>query len=190
MIAKIAENVKIVVILMTLLIQHASQRQLVSLALVLTAVRAEKVAVNHEKMRQPPKHQKMTLSFDATFAKANDVAVMVMTAPVNQRMLLVHQRMSLASRRTLPVNLALVMNVNDVRVAREAASHEKTKKLQKHQKMILNFDATFAKATDVDAVVMTTALVNPRTSLVNLVMIAKIAENVQIVVILMTLLMN
>merc|ERR1711877_77698 len=81
---------------------------------------------------------------------------------------------------------------------------------QKHQKMILNFDATFAKATDVEAAVnlMATALGNQKTpllnhvsekaaaiqqrmmSLVNHVMIAKIAENVKIVVILTTLLMK
>merc|ERR1719204_1461923 len=75
----------------------------------------------------PLKPQKMILNFDATFAKASEVVAVVMTAPVNQRMLLVLQRMSLVSQRTL---------------------------------------------------------------LVNLVMIAKIAENVKVVVILMTLLMN
>merc|ERR1711936_289775 len=99
-----------------------------------------------------------------------------------------------ASRRMLPVN---------PRVARETANLAK-------KKMILNFDATFAKATDVVAAVnlMATALGNQKTplvnhvsekaaaiqqrmmSLVNHVMIAKIAENVKIVVILTTLLMN
>merc|ERR1712004_463588 len=107
-----------------------------------------------------------------------------------------------ASRRMLPVN---------PRVARESANLEKMKTPpQKHRKMILNFDATFAKATDVEAAVnlMATALGNQKTplvnhvsekaaaiqqrmmSLVNHVMIAKIAENVKIVVILTTLLMN
>jgi hypothetical protein len=108
-----------------------------------------------------------------------------------------------ASRRMLPVN---------PRVARETANLAKMKTPpQKHQKkMILNFDATFAKATDVVAAVnlMATALGNQKTplvnhvsekaaaiqqrmmSLVNHVMIAKIAENVKIVVILTTLLMN
>merc|ERR1712136_151323 len=105
-----------------------------------------------------------------------------------------------ASRRMLPVN---------PRVARETANLARMKTPpQKHQKMILNFDATFAKATDVVAAVnlMATALGNQKTplvnhasekaaaiqqrmmSLVNHVMIAKIAEN--IVVILTTLLMN
>merc|ERR1712062_959571 len=104
------------------------------------------------------------------------------------------------SRRMLPVN---------PRVARETANLEKMKTPpQKHRKMILNFDATFAKATDVEAAVnlMATALGNQKTpllnhvsekaaaiqrrmmSLVNHVMIAKIAEN--IVVILTTHLMN
>merc|ERR1712117_926699 len=97
------------------------------------------------------------------------------------------------------------------RVAREAESLAKMKTPpQKHQKKtILNFDATFAKATEVDAAVnlMATALGNQKTpllnhvsekaaaiqqrmmSLVNHVMIqnAKIAaENVKIVVILTT----
>merc|ERR1719480_8336 len=56
------------------------------------------------------------------------------------------------------------------RVAREAANLEKMKTPpQKHQKMILNFDATFAKATDVVAAVnlMATALGNQKTPLVN-----------------------
>merc|ERR1712117_573777 len=104
-----------------------------------------------------------------------------------------------ASRRMSPVN---------PRVAREAESLAKMKTPpQKHQKkMILNFDATFAKATDVVAAVnlMATTLGNQKTplvnhvsekaaaiqqrmmSLVNHVMIAKIAENVKIVVILTT----
>merc|ERR1711922_51995 len=66
-----------------------------------------------------------------------------------------------ASRRMLPVN---------PRVARETANLAKMKTPpQKHQKMILNFDATFAKATDVVAAVnlMATALGNQKTPLVN-----------------------
>merc|ERR1719208_792931 len=49
------------------------------------------------------------------------------------------------------------------------ANHEKTKTLPlKHQKTILNFDATFAKATnDVVAVVIATALGNQKTQLLN-----------------------
>merc|ERR1719383_366044 len=65
-----------------------------------------------------------------------------------------------ASRRMLPVN---------PRVAREAANLEKMKTPpQKLQKMILNFDATFAKATDVEAANLTaTALGNQKTPLLN-----------------------
>merc|ERR1719412_2897175 len=105
----------------------------------------------------------MILNFDATFAKASDVvaAVVMTTAPENQRMSLVHLRMSPVNRRMSLVNLVLVMIANvDTRVARETANHERVKtKPQKHPKMILNFDATFAKATtkatDVVAAVMT-----------------------------------
>jgi len=93
------------------------------------------------------------------------------------------------------VNPVLVMIANvDTRVARETANLERVKtKPQKHPKMILNFDATSVKATDVAAVVMTTApenqrmllvdlspLVNQRMSLVNpvLVMIANVDTRV------------
>jgi hypothetical protein len=97
------------------------------------------------------------------------------------------------------------------RVAREAENLAKMKTPpQKHQKkMTLNFDATLAKVTVVVAAnLMATALGNQKTplvnhvsekaaaiqprmmSLVNHVMIAKIAENVKIVVIPTTLLMN
>merc|ERR1719173_108580 len=38
---------------------------------------------------------------------------------------------------------------------------------QKHQKMILNFDATFAKATDVEVAMVMTALGNQKTPLLN-----------------------
>merc|ERR1719204_1913665 len=120
----------------------------------------------------------MTLNFDATFVKASDgvAAVVMTTAPVNQRMLLVLQRMSLASRRMLPVNRVMARNADvEARVAREVANLEKIKLPLQHQKMILNFDATCAKASEVVAVVMT-APVNQRMLLVNLVMIAKIAE--------------
>jgi len=144
----------------------------------------------------------MILNFDAIFVKArNVVAVVVMTtAPVNLRM-------SLVSQKTAPVSPAMVMIANvDARVT---GNHAKINLPPKPQKMILNFDATFVKASDVvAAVVMTTApvnqrmllvlqrrmsLVSQRTVLVNLVMIAKIAkivENVKVVVILMTLLKN
>merc|ERR1711953_451292 len=146
-------------------------------------------------------------NFDATFAKAAAVNLMA-TALGNQKTPLLNRVSEKAatiqnvSRRMLPVNQ---------RVARETANLEKMKTPpQKHQKMILNFDAIFAKATDVEAAVnlMATALGNQKTpllnhvsekaaaiqqrmmSLVNHVMIAKIAENVKIVVILTTLLMK
>merc|ERR1712241_604409 len=100
------------------------------------------------------------------------------TAPENQRMSLAHLRMSLVNRRMSLVNLVLVMIANvDARVTRETANLERVKtKPQKHPFMILNFDATFAKAITkasnvVAAVVMTTAPVNQRMSLVNLVLV-------------------
>merc|ERR1719394_800406 len=170
----------------------------VNLATTIPDVEARKTA-NHEKIRLPPKHQKMILNFDATLAaNATDVedAVVMMTAPANQKM-------PLASQKIPPVNLVTMTTVNDAKVAREAASHEKmTRKRRKKQKIFLSSDAIFVKASDavddvVVAEVMTTALVNQRTSLVsqrtllvNLVMIAKIVENVEVVLILMTLLMN
>merc|ERR550534_114738 len=90
-------------------------------------------------------------------------------------MLLVHLKMSLVKRRMSLVNLVLVMIANvETRVARETANPERVKtKPQKHPKMILNFDATFAKAITkasnvVAAVVMTTALENQRMLLVHL----------------------
>merc|ERR1719150_3460128 len=142
----------------------------------------------------------MILNFDATLAKATDVVAvnLMATALGNQKTPLVNHvsekaaTIQNASRRMLPVN---------PRVARESANLEKMKTPpQKHRKMILNFDATFAKATDVVAAVnlMATALGNQKTplvnhvsekaaaiqqrmmSLVNHVMIAKIAENVKI----------
>merc|ERR1712014_492679 len=150
-------------------------------------------------------------NFDATLAaKATDVvaANLMATALGNQKTPLLNHVSEKAatiqnvSRRMLPVN---------PRAAREAENLAKMKTPpQKHQKMILNFDATFAKATDVEAAVnlMATALGNQKTpllnhvsekaaaiqqrmmSLVNHVMLAKIAENVKIVVILTTLLMK
>merc|ERR1719461_1992587 len=140
-------------------------------------VRVAREAENLEKMKPPQKHQKTLLSFDETFAKAVDVVVMTV---------LLNRRMSL-------VNHAMVTIVNDARVESLVVNHEKTKTLpQEHQKTIFNFDAPFGKAD----VVMTTQVkkrmspVNRRMLLVNHVMIAKIAENAEIVVILMTLLMK
>merc|ERR1719439_261735 len=136
-----------------------------NLATVMIAdVRDAREAAHLEKMMKPLKIQKMILNFDVTFAEENDVvdAVVMTTAPENQRMLLVHQRMSLASRRMLLVNLATAM-IADARAAKEVASLEKMTQLQKNPKMILSFDATFAKANDVvDAVVMMTAPANQR----------------------------
>merc|ERR1719471_950284 len=96
----------------------------------------------------------MNLSFVATFAKANDVAdAVVMIALANQRM-------PLASQKTALVNLATT--IPDVE-ARKTANHEKIRPLPKHQKMILNFDATLAvNATDVVAAVVMTALANQK----------------------------
>merc|ERR550532_3001227 len=124
--------------------------------------RVARETANLEKMKTPPqKLQKMILNFDATFAKATDVeaAVNLMaTALGNQKTPLLNHvsekaaTIQNASRRMLPVN---------PRVARETANLAKMKTPpQKHQKMILNFDATFAKATDVVAAVnlMATAL--------------------------------
>merc|ERR1719357_474792 len=182
------------VVLMTALVNRrmslVSQKTApVNLAMVKIAVRVARVrvrvAANLEKMTLPPKPQKMILNFDAIFVKArNVVAVVVMTtAPVNLRM-------SLVSQKTAPVSPAMVMIANvDARVT---GNHAKINLPPKPQKMILNFDATFVKASDVvAAVVMTTApvnqrmllvlqrrmsLVSQRTVLVNLVMIAKIAK--------------
>merc|ERR1712136_169696 len=73
-----------------------------------------RVTGNHAKINLPPKPQKMILNFDATFVKASDVvaAVVMTTAPVNQRMLLVLQRrMSLVSQRTVLVNLVMIAKI-------------------------------------------------------------------------------
>merc|ERR1719494_1127817 len=78
-----------------------------------------------------------------------------------------------ASLRTLLVNLVMAKTAES-----EAANLEKMTPPQKYQKTILNFDATFAKASDVVAVVnqMTIAPVNQRTSLASL-RVAKEAAN-------------
>merc|ERR1719300_2018156 len=156
----------------------------------------------------------MILNFDATLAaKATDVVAAVnlmATALGNQKTPLPNH----VSAKAATIQLgSLRMSPVNPRVAREAESLAKMKTPpQKHQKKtILNFDATLAaKATEVEAAVnlMATALGNQKTpllnlvsekaaaiqqrmmSLVNHVMIAKIAENVKIVVILTTLLMN
>jgi len=192
-----------------LLVNQKIQRLPVNLA---TARRVTRVT---EKMILPLKHQKMTLNFDATFVKeASDVvaAEVMTTAPVNQKIqrFLVNQKI-----QRLPVNLVTARRVT-----------EKMILPLKHQKTILNFDATFVKeASDVvAAVVMTTAPVNQKMLLVNqkiqrllvnqkiqrllmsqrikmlLVNLAMVtiavrvvkvaAENVEVVVILMTLLMK
>merc|ERR1719336_2491648 len=190
------------------MIQHATQR----IRMLPVNQRVAKEANLEKTKTLPQKHQKTILNFDATFAKvakvrvSDVVAVVIATALRNQKTPLlnpVSEKPASPRMQMLPVNQ---------RVAKEAANHEKTKTLpQKHQKTILNFDAIFAKAAnDVLAVVIATALGNQktpllnrvsekaatiqtasqRTSLVNHAMIAKIAENVKIVVIhLMTLLM-
>merc|ERR1719361_851022 len=201
----------------TPLLNHVSEKaatiQNASRMMLPVNPRVARETANLEKMKTPPqKLQKMILNFDATLAKATDVVAAVnlmATALANQKTPLVNHvsekaaTIQNASRRMLPVN---------PRVARETENLAKMKTPpQKHRKkMILNFDATFAKATDVVAAVnlMATALGNQKTplvnhvsekaaaiqqrmmSLVNHVMIAKIAENVKIVVILTTLLMN
>merc|ERR1719499_2162074 len=129
--------------------------------------RVARETANLEKMKTPPrKLQKMILNFDATLAKATDVvaANLMATALGNQKIpLLSHvsekaATIQNASRRLLPVN---------PRVARETENLEKMKtQPQKHQKkMILNFDATFAKAAAVN--LMATALRNQKTPLLN-----------------------
>merc|ERR1719361_3327318 len=143
------------------MIQNASRRMLP------VNPRVAREAENLAKMKTPPqKHQKMILNFDATLAKATDVvaANLMATALGNQKTPLLNHvsekaaTIQNASRRMLPVN---------PRVARETANLEKMKTPpQKLQKMILNFDATLAKATDVVAVnLMATALGNQKTPL-------------------------
>merc|ERR1719346_874282 len=130
--------------------------------------RVAREAANLEKMKTPPqKLQKMILNFDATLAaKATDVVAvnLMATALGNQKTPLLNHVSEKAatvqnvSRKMLPVN---------PRVARETANLEKMKTPpQKLQKMILNFDATFAKM--VAAVnLMATALGNQKTPLLN-----------------------
>merc|ERR1719493_17089 len=133
--------------------------------------RVAREAENLEKVKTPrQKHQKkIILNFDATLAKATDVVAvnLMATALGNQKTPLLNHvsekaaTIQNASRRMLPVN---------PRVAREAENRAKMKTPpQKHQKkMILNFDATLAKATDVAAVnLMATALGNQKTPLLN-----------------------
>merc|ERR1712117_353132 len=144
-------------------IQNASRRMLP------VNPRVARESANLEKMKTPPqKHRKkMILNFDATFAKATDVeaAVNLMaTALGNQKTPLLNHvsekaaTIQNASRRMLPVN---------PKVAWEAENLAKMKTPpQKHQKkMILNFDATFAKAAAVN--LMATALGNQKTPLLN-----------------------
>merc|ERR1719284_1996389 len=144
-------------------IQNASRRMLP------VNPRVAREAENLAKMKTPPqKHQKMILNFDATLAaKATDVVAANLMAT------------ALGNQKTPPLNhvsekAATIQNVNrrmllvNPRVARETANLEKMKtppqKLQK--KMILNFDATFAKM--VAAVnLMATALGNQKTPLPN-----------------------
>merc|ERR1712113_333452 len=113
---------------------------LVMIANVGTRVARETANLERVKTK-PQKHPKMILNFDATF-------VVMTTAPENQRMLLADLS-PLVNRRMSLVNPVLVMIANvDTRVARETANLERVKtKPQKHLKMILNFDATFAKTT-------------------------------------------
>merc|ERR1719419_1936513 len=90
-------------------------------------VTARRVTRVTEKMILPLKHQKMIFNFDATFVKeASDVvaAVVMTTAPVNQKMLLVNQKIQklLMNQRIkmLLVNLAMVtIAVRVVKVAAE-----------------------------------------------------------------------
>merc|ERR1719433_1360434 len=91
------------------------------------------------------------------------------TALENQKTLLVNH---VSEKAAMIQNAGLRMRMSPVnqKVAKEAANLEKTKTLpQKHQKMILNFDATFAKASDVVAVVnlIATALRNQKPRLLN-----------------------
>merc|ERR1711953_305255 len=108
------------------------------------------------------------LNFDATLAKATDVAAvnLMATALGNQKTpLLDHVSEKAATIR----HASLRMSPVNPRVAREAENLEKMKTPpQKLQKMILNFDATLAKATDVAAAnLMATALGNQKTPLLN-----------------------
>merc|ERR1712198_415859 len=120
-------------------------------------------------MKTPPqKLQKMILNFDATLAKATDVAAvnLMATALGNQKTPLVNH---VSEKAATIQHASLRMSPVNPRVAREAANLEKMKTPpQKLQKMIWNFDATLAKATDVVAVnLMATVLGNQKTPLVN-----------------------
>merc|ERR1719300_2036168 len=114
----------------------------------------------------------MILNFDATLAaKATDVVAAVnlmATALGNQKTPLVNH---VSEKAATIQHGSLRMSPVNPRVAREAESLAKMKTPpQKHQKKtILNFDATLAKATEVEAAVnlMATALGNQKTPLLN-----------------------
>merc|ERR1719284_2361870 len=123
-----------------------------------------KETANLEKTRTlPQKHQKTILNFDVTLAKVSDVvaAVVIATAPKNQKTPLLNP---VSEKAAMIQNAGQRMQMSPVnqKVAKETANLEKTKTLpQKHQKTILNFDATLAKVSDVvAAVVIATALRN------------------------------
>merc|ERR1719410_1698876 len=130
--------------------------------------RVAKKTANLEKTKTlPRKHQKTILNFDATFAKASDVVAVVnliATALRNQKTLLLN-RVSEKAATIQNAGLRMRMSPVNQRVAKETANLEKTKTLpRKHQKTILNFDATLAKVSDVVAAVVTaTALKNQKT---------------------------
>merc|ERR1711912_201889 len=108
---------------------------------------------NLEKMKTPPqKLQKMILNFDATFAKMVAAVNLKATALGNQKTPLPNH---VSAKAATIQHGSLRMSPVNPRVAREAESLAKMKTPpQKHQKKtILNFDATFAKATEVDAAV-------------------------------------
>merc|ERR1719433_1699278 len=161
----------------TLLVNHVSEKaamiQNAGLRMRMSPVnqKVAKEAANLEKTKTlPQKHQKI-LNFDATFAKASDVVAVVnliATALRNQKTRLLN-RVSEKAATIQNAGLRMRMSPVNQRVAKENANLEKTTTLpRKHQKMILNFDATFAKVSDVvAAVVIATALGNQRTPLLN-----------------------
>merc|ERR1719433_650557 len=162
----------------TLLVNHVSEKaamiQNAGLRMRMSPVnqKVAKEAANLEKTKTlPQKHQKMILNFDATFAKASDVVAVVnliATALENQKTRLMNH---VSEKAAMIQNAGLRMRMSPVnqKVAKEAANLEKTRTLpRKHQKMTLNFDATFAKVSDVvAAVVIATALGNQKTPLLN-----------------------
>merc|ERR1712117_665414 len=96
------------------------------------------------------------------------VAVATTTALGNQKTPLLNHVSEKAATIQHETQRMRMLPVNQ-RVAKEAANLEKTKTLPlKHQKTILNFDATFAKAANKKvAVVIATALGNQKTQLLN-----------------------